>query len=256
MSCNTKYIPKTIFIGSEGPQGPQGPPGPGGSREDFLPWLTSEIQHDGNESTGEMLSNIIDAILYIALSIDAFNTSTPVYEKGQSISALTFNWALNKTIQSQSIDGPGYSSGALGVAVRSVAAAVSPAITSDSTYEITAGDGTNVETREHTVLFQNKAYWGARTSATINSAFILSLANNTLTNNKSRTINVNAGSSQYIYYAYPKSLGTAIFSVGGFEGGFEAPVEVSFTNSQGFTEDYYVYRSTNANLGNTTVIVS
>jgi hypothetical protein len=54
-------------------------------------------------------------------------------------------------------------------------------------------------------------------------------------------------------FAFPKRLGTVTFWVGGFQGGFEDPETVSVTNANGWTEDYYVWRSTNSNLGATVV---
>ena len=71
--------------------------------------------------------------------------------------------------------------------------------------------------------------------------------------NKTRTITVDAGEGEYIIYAYPKRLGTVEFWVGQFEGGFDAPVEQQLTNSYGLTETYYVYKSENADLGETTI---
>lgn len=70
---------------------------------------------------------------------------------------------------------------------------------------------------------------------------------------KTRTITVDAGEDEYIIYAYPKRLGTVEFWVGQFEGGFDAPVEQQLTNSYGLTETYYVYKSENADLGETTI---
>jgi hypothetical protein len=64
---------------------------------------------------------------------------------------------------------------------------------------------------------------------------------------------VTAGAGQYIWFCYPKRLGTVTFWVGGFEGGFQPVETVSLTNMNGWTEDYYCWRSTNANLGSTAV---
>ena len=50
---------------------------------------------------------------------------------------------------------------------------------------------------------------------------------------------------EYIYYAYPKRLGTSEFMVNDFTGGFEDPAIVSIDNHSEFYEDYYVYRSAN-----------
>ena len=57
-------------------------------------------------------------------------------------------------------------------------------------------------------------------------------------------------------YALPTRLGTVTFTVGGFTGGFEAPETLSITNVNGYAENYYVYRSTNKNLGTVSVVVA
>ena len=60
-------------------------------------------------------------------------------------------------------------------------------------------------------------------------------------------------------FAFPKRLSTGgdpdypLFKVGGFCGGFNCPETVSVTNSNGWTEDYYVWSSENSNLGAQTV---
>lgn len=96
-------------------------------------------------------------------------------------------------------------------------------------------------------------YYGAAAApSAIDSGFIRGLAK-TLRSSKLSSFTVTAGAGQYIYYCVPKRFGTCSFTVGGFDGGFDLAATVSFTNGSGYTEDYYVYRSTNAGLGNTTV---
>ena len=89
----------------------------------------------------------------------------------------------------------------------------------------------------------------------INSSFILSLTRK-LQSGRGTSFTSNAGVDVYVWYAHKKSLGIANFVAGGFAGGFEAPVTVSFTNASGFTEDYYVYRSTNPQIGVVSIVVS
>lgn len=85
-------------------------------------------------------------------------------------------------------------------------------------------------------------------------ADIEGLANNQVTNDNTQTWDsVTTGVGEYMLFAFPKRLGIPTFWVGGFEGGFEAPETVSVTNANGYTEDYYAWRSTNANLGATVV---
>lgn len=113
---------------------------------------------------------------------------------------------------------------------------------------------------EHPVAFYNYIYYGVLSKASgFTESDIESLTPGSspeLSNTKSRTITVAPGSGEYIIYALPVRLGTVTFTVGGFTGGFSAPETVSITNSAGYTEDYYVYASENANLGSTTVVVA
>ena len=87
-----------------------------------------------------------------------------------------------------------------------------------------------------------------------NSNFIQTL-DSELLETKEKTFTVNAADNEYIYFAIPVSYGEAIAYVGGFEGGFEIPQQITVTNEYNST-DYYLYRSTNPKLGNTTVVVS
>ena len=80
--------------------------------------------------------------------------------------------------------------------------------------------------------------------------------NQSISDNKNRTIKVNAINDEYIYYAFPSRLGTPIFKVGGFEGGFSKVSTISFTNIYNFTENYDIYKSDNVNLGDTTIVIS
>jgi hypothetical protein len=122
---------------------------------------------------------------------------------------------------------------------------------------LTAVGASNTATSDITLTFVNNVYYGVNTSTSANITTILAGSSSTvLSNSKARTFTVNAGTNEYIYYSYPSRLGTATFTVGGFEGGFSLISTESHTNSLGFNENYYVYRSDNKSLGSTTVVVS
>lgn len=84
-------------------------------------------------------------------------------------------------------------------------------------------------------------------------------------NGKANTITTNQAAGQFGWYAYPKSLGTATFTdasnnfVGGWDGAKRAfttdsdlgPETVTVTVN-GSPVEYYLYRTTNANLGSKT----
>jgi len=101
----------------------------------------------------------------------------------------------------------------------------------------------------------NNLYYGATTTASgYSEADVEGLANSVITNDNTQIWNqVTAATGEYLLFAFPARLGTVVFYVGGFEGGFESPETVSVTNVNGYTENYYVWRSTNSGLGATTV---
>lgn len=99
-------------------------------------------------------------------------------------------------------------------------------------------------------LSANYIYWGVAPS----TAYV-SVLTKERSNNPARTITVNAEEGEYIIYAYPSRLGPVEFWYGMFEGGFEDPITQDITNTSGETEEYYIYRSTHANLGETTLVI-
>lgn len=102
----------------------------------------------------------------------------------------------------------------------------------------------------------NRVYWGITTkTGTFLESDVEGLANSAVSNTKGRTFSLTPGAGEYVLYALPVRLGTVVFWVGGFEGGFQPSETVSITNVNGHVEDYYVYRSTNSGLGATTVTV-
>jgi hypothetical protein len=125
------------------------------------------------------------------------------------------------------------------------------------TFTLNAAGAAGSATSSLTHSFNNTRYHGVSTqSGTYSQADVQALASSDLTNSVPITFTVTAGSGQYIVYSYPDRLGTASFTVGGFSGGFNAPQTLSITNASGYTENYYVYRSVNSNLGTTTVVVT
>ena len=121
---------------------------------------------------------------------------------------------------------------------------------------LNASAGSESSTKTITYNFYNNIFYGISILSTLTEATVESLANKILSNTKNRSITLTALTEDYLYYALPVRLGTVSFNVGGFDGGFESPITVSITNPSGFTEDYYVYRSTNKNLGTTTINIS
>ena len=128
-------------------------------------------------------------------------------------------------------------------------------VTTTTTYTLAATSNSDIKkSKSATITFANGVYYGKSTTSTYDSALINSLTKQ-LSNSKGRTITVNAGAGEYIFYCIPSRLGTCSFNVGGFDGGFSKVATIEFTNSDGYAENYDIYKSDNANLGNTNVTI-
>lgn len=179
-------------------------------------------------------------------SINSFTVTPSVAQKGSTIN-VTVKWSYNKDIKSQMLNNT-----ALDATLREKTFS---GVKTDVTYTLNATSTNNIsKTKSGTVKFYNGIYYGKSSSATYDSALINSLTK-TLSDSKARTITVNAGTGEYIYYCLPTRLGILSFNVGGFDGGFNKVATINFTNSDSYAEDYDIYKSTNANLGNSTVVI-
>jgi len=119
------------------------------------------------------------------------------------------------------------------------------------------GSDASFVTSTDSITFRNNNYYGVSSNAGLTGPDLLTLTA-FLDSNRSATVNVNAGSGEYIYYAYPSSYGDATFKVGGFAGGISKLYggATAHTNASSFAETYFIYRSDNASLGSTEVVVS
>lgn len=171
------------------------------------------------------------------IKINSFSAAPPVSEIGSS-QTITLAWNLNKQATSQNINGSPVAGNTKQYT----------GVTSGQTYTLNVSDGQTSASRTVSVSFANRVYYGA--AADLSNVTALT---GMLSNDPERTITVDAGAGEYIIYAIPARLGDVTFFVSGFEGGFEDPVEQTLTNASGYQESYKVYRSTNPNLGETTV---
>lgn len=181
----------------------------------------------------------LDDLEYKDIKINSFSAAPPISEMGSS-QTVTLAWSLNKTATNQSINGTPVTGSTIQYT----------GVTSNQTYTLNVSDGQTSASKSISASFANRIYYGVATNLSNVTSLI-----NVLSNDPERTITVNAEAGQYIIYAIPARLGDVTFFVSGFEGGFEDPVEQTITNDSGYQETYRVYRSTNANLGETTVEV-
>jgi hypothetical protein len=200
------------------------------------------------------LQDQLDAALYVAPSVTAFSLSSSLFEVGATVTSLTFNWAINKTIVSQSITGgPVSITPAAGLRTSAVSGL---SITTPTTFTISVNDGTNTATRTTSISFTNKIYYGARSQPMVIDAAFANLLTGEIKTNRTKTFTATAGSLDYIWFLLPVSYGTPVFTVGGFEGGFSLQGTFFDTLPNSSTEEYNAYRSNLPNLGSTTVVVS
>lgn len=179
----------------------------------------------------------LEALEYKSITIQNFTAGPPIIERGSN-STINLTWSLNKAATTQTING---------TAVQGTSMQVTN-VSETTTYRLDVSDGNTSATKSVTVTAANQIYYGAAADFTT----VTSLTK-VLSDNKQRTITVDAGQGEYIIYAYPARLGNVTFFVDSWEGGFEPAVEQSLTNESGYTETYKIYRSTNASLGETTV---
>lgn len=213
--------------------------------------ITLEPSEDDEDMSNYYTKDEIDALLnYKEIDIINFMTSPTTFEKGSTVSSVTLSWLLNKTPVEQKLD-----SEIIDVSAR-IKTLTGLSLNSDKTYTLTAKDEKGAtDTATVTIRFYNGVYYGvAENQNEYSNEFIRNLPKS-LQGSKSKTFTVTAGAGQYIYYAVPTSYGDCSFTVGGFEGGFSKVSTLYFTNESGYSENYDIYMSDNANLGNTTVTV-
>jgi hypothetical protein len=124
-------------------------------------------------------------------------------------------------------------------------------------WTLSALEGLDPSSAQASTSWRPRIFYGVGIAGLSTEADIEALAVSQLASGRQITFTVAPGPSQYIYYAYPTSYGAGTFFVGGFEGGFGLVSDtISVTNAFGVTQNYSLYKSTNANLGSTTVQVT
>lgn len=206
--------------------------------------------YDDTELRNE-IADIWDVINYKAPNITSF-TMTPSatqYEIGSKINSLSFAWVLNKDVTSQTLTG-------CTISATDRSASYSSAITTNKTFILTVDDGKNQATASKSISFLPNVYFGASAEGTYNNAFILSLPSKQLKGSKAGNYSMNIASNTYGYLAVPKSYGQiTTVNIGGFDTELDDLGVVSVTNESNYTQDYYLYKTTNKNLGNITMTV-
>lgn len=209
---------------------------------------------------------ILDDLTYVPADITGFSNNVGTVENGQTITDVKFDWTIkgNPT----KVTFTSYKNGADGDATnedevvgnKGSRILTKQTITTNHKWTLSVDDARkHHSSRDTWLVFKNKKYWGVgkpENADTVDSAFILALGNSQFADNAKGDFSVNATDGNFIFFAVPQAFGNSpAFYVGGFEGGFSLYKTFDFTNASGATVSYNVFKSTNADLGDTTVTV-
>lgn len=173
--------------------------------------------------------------------------NVPTQVLGAKVLAVSLGWNYNKSILSQSINGE-----VLAVDTRAKEYDFSNnPITADVNFNLNAARDGEATGANWGIHFANWRFWGVGPAGAA-SASAITLAGQDLTDSRNIGFTVTAGANEKIYYLRPARFGAGTYNVGGFEGGFDER-QVTITNENGYTEEYFIGESTNPGLGKTTV---
>lgn len=196
-----------------------------------------EEASDGFTKQLTVIEQEIADLKYEEISIVSFSHNAGTKENGDTASSVVLSWALNKEPASLTVGGETVT------AAQSGSHTLDESFTSTTTWNIKATDERSATAEKSTTLyFYDGVYYGtAEKPFAIDSTFILGLTKK-LSAGKNLTVSVTGGDGLYFFYAYPASLGTSKFNIGGFDYEYEKQT-VAFTNKFDVTKDYYVYVS-------------
>ena len=167
------------------------------------------------------------------------------FEMGTVISSpITFTWTTNKPITSQTLTDCVLADATVRTAIYDVGD-----ITSDKSFVLSVSDGENSASSTVSYKFMNNVFWGSSPIGTYDSAFINALSSKKLTTSVKGTYSFNVATGEYGYWAVPSNMTISTVWIGGFEVTVESCGTVSYTNSQGYTRDYNIYKTGQSGLG-------
>lgn len=195
----------------------------------------------------EVLNNLLERSYYVkpTCSLSA-SVEGKVYEKGTVISSpITFTWTINKDITTQSLTD-------CELADKTVRTVTYDGdyITTDKVFTLLVSDGENEATDSISYKFMNNVFWGVSTTpSTYDTEFINSLSNKKLTNTAKGTYSFETNTDEYGFWAVPSDLEISTVWIGGFEVTVDFVDKILYENSQGYTRDYNIYKTTKSGLG-------
>ena len=221
----------------------QGGTGGSGTAEDTTYTNENFPQYDNVDLALDALFN---KVYYVKPTCSLSATpSGGTFEMGTTISApITFTWTTNKDITSQTLTGCTLANASVRTATYNTN------VTSDKTFTLSVSDGENSASSSVSYKFLNNIFWGsASTAETYDSTFISALSNKKLASAVKGTYSFNIASGEYGFWAVPSNMTISSVWIGGFEVTVDDLGTVSYTNAQGYTRDYKLYKTGKASLG-------
>jgi len=126
---------------------------------------------------------------------------------------------------------------------------ISGAVSSNTTYTATVGDGTSTSTGAASYSFLPGIYHGVANSVINTGAGIIASFGSSVVLASSRAVTYTfdasvGGGSNYLYISYPTSFGTPSSTIfNGFTFTDYTTTTVSLTNASGYTQNYYILRT-------------
>lgn len=198
---------------------------------------------------------IVDDLNYTKIAINSMTATNSSNEIGATVTDTDVAWTLNKEPKTQKIKFSSEAEGSLDIDARSKSY-TGKSVQSNSIIKLTVTDERDAEvSRQVTIQFQPKVYYGVSEDPNALDSSVINALTGVLASSKARTFSANAGEGEYIVYIIPSSFGTPTFNVGGFDGGFKKTKTIEHTNASGYKQNYDIWQSVNAALGQTSVTV-
>ena len=205
------------------------------------------------DNVKKALDKLFNKVYYVAPQITSFTMtpSTTVYEVGQTVNSLVFNWTTNKDIASQTLTDCVLTDETVRTATYNTP------LSANKTFTLSINDGENTSNKSLSIAFRHKFYWGNATLPdTFDSAFILGLPKSQFATGKTGTYSMTLGTDEYGFLAYPVSFGTIeVVNIGGFDTEVVDCGTIDFTNASGNTTAFKIYRTGRSGLGSISPVI-
>jgi hypothetical protein len=200
------------------------------------PTTAANVSYTGSYPT---VQAALDALLYVPPVVSSVSLSVSSVEDGSTVNDFVLSWSLNKQMESVVVSP---TPGSLPPTTTSYSF-TGAGITSNTTFTVTAGDGSRTSSASASMSFRNKRWWGLSADPGASQSLVQALSGE-LASSRSQSRTFAASGGQYIYFAWPTAFGEPAFIVGGLTNTAWVRTEIpAYTNQSGKVVPYTVYRS-------------